>query len=431
MKKELFIVLALLITFLVVSCGTTGASTQVSQSGLPRLVEEARRNPPEDVLVGIGFAKMSTQYESKTTAEDRARAEIARAIDSIVGNMITDYQAGSELDYTAASAFQEEITVALSRSRLRGAIIVNEAWIDGTYYVVMHLNKANVASEINQAAARLDAPFRSSLLDEERMNAAFSQSSAKMAGDFLYEIIGGRSVTITGYTGYAATLDIPAQIEGMSVTDIGYLAFWGCTSLTSITIPSSVTVIGDSAFLGCSGLTSIAIPSSVTVIDASAFWDCMSLTSITIPSSVTVIGHHPFVGCVSLTSITVDSPNPAYTSVDGILFDKNIQTIITYPANKTARTYTVPSSVTGIHDWAFYHCNSLTSIIIPSSVTAIGDYAFGYCASLTSITIPSSVASIGDYAFLGCSRLTSVTHSQHTQIGQNAIPATAQRIIRD
>jgi hypothetical protein len=422
MKKGLLVVLTLLIIFIVVSCG-----------GLPGIVRNARRNAPEDVLIGVGSARMPTQNESKIMAETRARAEIARAISSVVENMVRDYQAGSELDHSEALAFQEDITVALASSTLQGAVIVDEDWINGTYYVVMHMSKSDAFREINQssAAAKLDAVSRASLLAEGRMNTAFMQSSAKMAGGLLYEIIGGRSITITGYTGNAAVLDIPAQIQSLPVTAIGYVAFWGCTSLTSITIPSSVTVIGDSAFLRCSSLTSITIPSSVMVIDASAFWDCSSLTSITISSSVTVIGHHPFVGCVSLVSITVDSPNPAYTSVDGILFDKNIQTIITYPAGKTARTYTVPSSVTGIHDGAFYHCSSLTSIIIPSSVTAIGDYTFGYCTSLTSITIPSSVTSIGDYAFRDCDSLTTVTLSQRTQVGQNAFPATAQRIFRD
>lgn len=34
------------------------------------------------------------------------------------------------------------------------------------------------------------------------------------------------------------------------------------------------------------------------------------------------------------------------------------------------------------------------SFTIPSSVTSIGDYAFSWCTSLTSVTIPDSVTSI-------------------------------------
>ena len=68
----------------------------------------------------------------------------------------------------------------------------------------------------------------------------------------------------------------------------------------------------------------------------------------------------------------------------------------------------IPNSVTGIGDYAFYHCTKLTSITIPSSVTIIGDGAFAYCTKLTSITIPDSVTSIGRDTFLGCTSLTNI-----------------------
>ena len=71
--------------------------------------------------------------------------------------------------------------------------------------------------------------------------------------------------------------------------------------------------------------------------------------------------------------------------------------------------FVVPDGVTEIPDYAFFDCDSLTSIIIPNSVTSIGNYAFSNCSKLTSITIPNSVASIGDYAFFDCSSLTSIT----------------------
>ena len=202
-----------------------------------------------------------------------------------------------------------------------------------------------------------------------------------------YEIVDGRNVTITRYAGNATTLNIPAQIQGLPVTAIGNYTFQPCDSLKSITIPSSVTTIGGSAFAVCSSLTSVTIPSSVTSIGDIAFSDCERLTNVSISSSVMYIGGGAFWGCSSLTSITVENRNPYYASIDGILFDKNIRTIIKYPDGKTARTYTIPSSVTTIGGGAFYNCSNLTSITIPSSVTSVGWDAFYWCHDLTSVTL--------------------------------------------
>ncbi|MBR2875733.1 MAG: leucine-rich repeat domain-containing protein, partial [Clostridia bacterium] len=77
--------------------------------------------------------------------------------------------------------------------------------------------------------------------------------------------------------------------------------------------------------------------------------------------------------------------------------------------------------VTSIGDYAFWDCESLSSITIPDSVTSIGCGAFSGCSSLTSITIHDSVTSIGDGAFKGCTSLTSVTIPDSvTKIKNNA-----------
>ncbi|MBO7068355.1 MAG: leucine-rich repeat domain-containing protein [Bacteroidaceae bacterium] len=66
-------------------------------------------------------------------------------------------------------------------------------------------------------------------------------------------------------------------------------------------------------------------------------------------------------------------------------------------------------SVSGIGNFAFDGCSSLTSVTIPNSMTIIGNRAFSGCSSLTSISIPNSVTSIGEAAFSDCSGLTSIT----------------------
>ena len=203
--------------------------------------------------------------------------------------------------------------------------------------------------------------------------------------------------------GKSGTYTIPS-----GVTSIGSNAFYACTGLTSVSIPSSVTGIGSFAFYGCAGLTSISIPSSVTSIGTSAFSNCTGLTNMSIPSSVTSIGYRAFHICTGMVSISVDAANPTYSSLDGVLFNKLKTSLIQYPTGKSG-AYTIPSSVTGFNDDAFYACTGLTSVSIPSSVSSLGFYAFFGCTGLTSISIPSGLTSIGFFAFSGCTGLTSVS----------------------
>ena len=190
-----------------------------------------------------------------------------------------------------------------------------------------------------------------------------------------------------------------------SITRIENLAFNGCSSLMNVVIPDSVTSIGSYAFSGCSSLTSIEIPSSMTSIDYATFEGCSGLTSIVIPENIRSIGTEVFLHCSSLTKIYVDRKNDKFSSVDGVLFNKEETNLIICPEGKSGK-YEAPDSVKSIDAMAFRECSNLTSVEIPNSVTEIGWDAFSGCSSLSSIKIPSSVKSIGYYAFEGCSSLT-------------------------
>ena len=94
-------------------------------------------------------------------------------------------------------------------------------------------------------------------------------------------------------------------------------------------------------------------------------------------------------------------------------------TTVTIPEKVTYNE--VEYVVTSIGDWAFSHCNSLTSVTIPNSVTSIGDDAFRDCKNLISLTLPDSLTSIGMRAFYDCKILTSVDiPNSVTSIGQEA-----------
>jgi len=164
----------------------------------------------------------------------------------------------------------------------------------------------------------------------------------------------------------------------------------------------------------------VTIPNGVTSIGGWAFSGCAGLTSVTIPDTVTSIGYRAFSDCTGLRAIDVDSLNLAYTSAEGVLFNKTQSMLIEYPGGKTGN-YTIPNRVSSLAGQAFYGCTDLTSVTIPNSVTKIGDGAFDGCTGLTSVTIPNSVTSIALEAFYGCTGLTSVTiPNSVTSIGEQA-----------
>jgi len=141
---------------------------------------------------------------------------------------------------------------------------------------------------------------------------------------------------------------VSLNITGTALTSIPDNAFYddetyeGCETLVSITIPNSVTKIGERAFSGCSGLT-----------------------SVTIGNGVTSIGDYAFGGCSGLKAINVDVANTAFSSQDGILYNKAKTQIIRVPQMITGNV-TIPNSVTSIGETAFASCKSLASVTIPN-----------------------------------------------------------------
>lgn len=191
-----------------------------------------------------------------------------------------------------------------------------------------------------------------------------------------------------------------------SITSIGEGAFRYCLGFNTITIPNSVTKIGRSAFYQCKSLKTISLSSSLTTIEASAFFECTKLVSIFIPKSVISIGMHAFTICSG--KINVDEGNLNYSSLDGVLFNKNKTKLIKCPTSISG-DYIIPNTVDSIEINAFFHCSLLTSVSNTGSLTTIGGGAFGSCSSLTSVSIPNTVKNIDVNCFEFCSNLASIT----------------------
>ena len=248
-----------------------------------------------------------------------------------------------------------------------------------------------IPSEIN--GKKVTAISHGAFLWRQSLTSVTIPNSVTEIGDYAF-----------GYCENLKNIIIPSSVE-----NIGSYAFENCTHLTDITIPDSVIKIGKAAFWNCRNLTDIKIPNSVKEIGEGAFWNSTSLTDITIPSSVTTIGFGAFNGCTNLQNLLIDENNPKYSSVDGVLYNKDKTTLIQYPCANLNTDYTILDNVVAIEDRAFENSTNLVNITIPNSVKNIGGGAFASCTSIKNVIIPDGVENIGKGAFRHCTSLESVS----------------------
>ena len=179
MKKFTGLIISLFLVLILIGCASDKPAT-AAQGGMPDWVLKARRDAPEDVIVGIGTAKLATMNQSMTTSETRARGQIVRAMNSMVRSMVEDYTASSEVEPSAAVAFQQQIETTLAKATLSGATIVDQnSDTSGQWWTIIYFNKAGAGREISQAqaAAKLAVPAMLAFNAEARMDDQFKKAA--------------------------------------------------------------------------------------------------------------------------------------------------------------------------------------------------------------------------------------------------------------
>lgn len=197
----------------------------------------------------------------------------------------------------------------------------------------------------------------------------------------------------------------------------------------------------------------------VTEIADFGLFNAESLTKITIGKNVREIGTWAMTNNQRLQEFVVDEENEYFTAVDGILFTKDMKTIVYYPparniefnkygeAQNTTQ-YVIPDGVETIRSKAFYKCyyvdsidipdsvktieekafhrtSALKNVELPSSLEYIGKDAFAYCELIESFTIPATIKEIDEYAFFNCSGVKTVTinaKEEDIKLGDNWYP---------
>ena len=273
-------------------------------------------------------------------------------------------------------------------------------------------------------------------------------------GGWTYVSYGNKTI-LTGYTGTAANITIPAAVSGHAVSGLqkdlltdhrdtitsvkieaeltslpdGFFRY--CWKLTSVILPDSITEIGSSAFSGCSALPRITLPETLTGIGDSAFSNCTALKSVTIPDGVTKIASRTFNSCTSLEEVElpgslteIGSDAFGYCSaLESIQLPDSIEKMGWYAFERCTklRTVRLPESLSTIEMDAFIGCTSLKDVYIPEGVTEIEGSAFQDCTSLSKVHLPATVTTIGASAFQDCIKLSGVSiYENVSEIGTDA-----------
>lgn len=175
----------------------------------------------------------------------------------------------------------------------------------------------------------------------------------------------------------------------------------------SYEVPDDTEVIQREAFASAANLKKIKLNNPLKIIDYRAFEDCRSLTDIRIPKKA-YLGDEPaqcFWGCKSLKAITVDSKNTSYSSVGGVLLDKNKVHLYCYPQAKKTKKYATPKNVKEIMNYAFADNRYMQKLTVGKKVTNIGKMAFLRSKALRQVSMSSKIEKIGDGAFSDCVKL--------------------------
>ena len=187
-------------------------------------------------------------------------------------------------------------------------------------------------------------------------------------------------------------------------------------TLRTLIIPEGVKSIG--GFMLCPHLTNLILPEGLEDIRGHAFSGCEDITSIHIPASVKSLEGSSFAGC-QLKAYEIDEDNPYYTVVDGVVFSKDLSTLVAFPSAYPKKHYNVPDTTLTIGSHAFSDAQ-IESIDLPDGLSEIEDWAFDFC-TIQSINLPESVKKLGRGAFRCCRHLEHITLSS----GLTEIPTQA------
>lgn len=234
---------------------------------------------------------------------------------------------------------------------------------------------------------------------------------------------------VNGGNQFVGELNVPRTVtygnKTYVVSAIGKKAFSGATRLTSVILPTGITQIGDFAFEKCFSLRKIMFPGNEVKFGSGTFYRCNNISSVTLGSDWTKVNLQMFRWSTNLKEInipaktmrvmnlkslkglqkiTVDATNPNYQAINGVLYNKSGNKLLSCPRAYYGKL-SIAYGTTTVAWGAFSLCNNITQVVIPSTVTILSYKEFAHIKSLNNIimkaiTPPSTAELKGEKVFL-------------------------------
>ena len=193
----------------------------------------------------------------------------------------------------------------------------------------------------------------------------------------------------------------PNGKAGSPSNNPAYQGVTGQPNASVYKIPDGVESIEQAAFAQVNGLTAIEL-NGVKKLAKGAFDKAVKLRNVLLGPSVDTIEDGAFGGNNDLAAFEVDSANPNYAAADGVIYTKNKEELVLFPAGKGGE-YTTLSITKKIRKRAFYYAQKVTKVNFNSNLEEIDNDAFQATTKLENITFeaPAKIKTIGTFAFQG------------------------------
>lgn len=214
-----------------------------------------------------------------------------------------------------------------------------------------------------------------------------------------------------------------------SLIKLGIDAFMNTSQLESINLPSSIEFIGSQIFTNSAinevvidndfslerfsssmfsntyNLKDFTIPDSIKLLDNGQFFNS-AIEYLHIPKNIEFISDTAIANMRNLVEVTVDLENEYYKSIDGILYNFNLDNLIVYPSKKEGLEFIIDSSINKVYAQAFRN-TQLERIVFDddSQIDTIENNLFRNSIYLKDVILPKSLIKIENYAFAGTTNL--------------------------